>query len=62
MVPLLRVILPWSLHMSSRLIKGRKGKKGKVVFGKVESLDEIQEEVIKKGGKEMSLGWSHQVS
>jgi hypothetical protein len=51
MFPLLRVIPQWSHQMSSRLIKGWKGEKGKVGSGKVESPDELQEELIKKGGK-----------
>jgi hypothetical protein len=61
MVPLLRVIPQWSHQMSSRLIKGWKGKKGKVGSWKVESPDELQEELI-KGGKGTSLGWSRQAS
>jgi hypothetical protein len=32
--------------------------KGKVGSWKVESPDELQEELIKKGGKGTSLGWS----
>jgi hypothetical protein len=36
--------------------------KGKVGSKKVESLDELQEELIKKGGKGMPLGWSLQES
>jgi hypothetical protein len=34
-------------------------RQGKVGFGKVESPDELQEEII-KGGKGMSPRWSHQ--
>jgi hypothetical protein len=34
----------------------------KVGSGKVESPDELREELIKKGKNGMSLGWSHQVS
>jgi hypothetical protein len=30
--------------------------------GKVESPDELQDELIKEGGKGTSLGWSRQVS
>jgi hypothetical protein len=37
-----------------------RGKREKWVLGKVESPDELQEELIKKGGKGTSLGWSHQ--
>jgi hypothetical protein len=49
--------------MISRLIKGWKGgnREGKG-FGKVESQDEFQNELIKKGGKVMFLRWIHQVS
>jgi hypothetical protein len=47
--------------MSSRLIKGWKGGKGKVGSWKVESPDELQEELI-KGGKGTSFRWSHQES
>jgi hypothetical protein len=36
--------------------------KGKVGSWKVESPDELQEELIKKGGKGTSLGWSRQES
>jgi hypothetical protein len=35
---------------------------GKKESRKVESPDEFQNELIKKGGKGMFLGWSHQVS
>jgi hypothetical protein len=38
-----------------------RGEKGKVGSGKVESPDELQEELI-KGGKGTSLGWSRQES
>jgi len=31
-------------------------------YGKVESLDEIQEELIKKAGEGTSFGWSRQAS
>jgi hypothetical protein len=36
--------------------------KGKVGSGKVESPDELQNELIKKKGKGTSLGWSRQES
>ena len=36
--------------------------KGKVSYGKVESLDEIKDELIKKSGKGTFLGWSCQES
>jgi hypothetical protein len=39
-----------------------RGKEGKVGSGKVESPDELQDELIKKGGKGTSLGWSRQES
>jgi hypothetical protein len=42
--------------------KRERGKKGKVGSWKVESPDELQEELIKKGGKGTSLGWSRQES
>jgi hypothetical protein len=35
-----------------------RGEKGKVGSRKVESPDELQNELIKKGGKGTSLGWS----
>jgi hypothetical protein len=38
-----------------------RGKQGKVGSGKVESPDELQEELI-KGGKGTSFRWSHQES
>jgi hypothetical protein len=38
-----------------------RGKQGKVGSGKVESPDELQEELI-KGGKGTSFGWSRQAS
>jgi hypothetical protein len=48
--------------MSSRLIKGWKGgKRERWVLGKVESPDELQEELI-KGGKGKSFRWSRQES
>jgi hypothetical protein len=40
----------------------REKKKGKVGSGKVESPDELQDELIKKSGKGTSLGWSRQAS
>jgi hypothetical protein len=42
--------------MSSRLIKGWKGIREKWVLGKVESLDKLQEELIKKVKRERPLG------
>ena len=39
-----------------------KVKEGKLDSWKVESLDEFQNELIKKGGKGTSLGWSRQAS
>jgi hypothetical protein len=46
--------------MRSRLIKGWKGgNKERWVLGKVESPDELQEELI-KGGRGTSFKWSHQ--
>jgi hypothetical protein len=49
--------------MRSRLIKGWKGgKRERKGSGNVESSDEFQDELIKKGGKGTSLGWSHQAS
>jgi hypothetical protein len=39
-----------------------RAKTGNVGSGKVDSLHEFQNELIKKGGKRTSLGWSHQVS
>jgi hypothetical protein len=36
--------------------------KGKVGYGKVESPDELQDELIKEKGKGTSLRWSHQAS
>ena len=36
--------------------------KGKVGSGKVESPDELQDELIKKGGKGTPLGWSRKAS
>jgi hypothetical protein len=59
MVPSFRVIPQWSCQMSSRLIKGKKGKVGS---WKVESPDEIQGELIKEKGKGTSLRWNHRES
>jgi hypothetical protein len=61
MVPLLKVIPQWSHQMSSRLTKGWKRIREKWVLGRWRP-DELQEELIKEGGKGTSLGWSHQES
>jgi hypothetical protein len=48
--------------MRSRLVKGWKGgNQGKVGFWKMESSDELQEEII-KGGRGTSFKWSHHKS
>jgi hypothetical protein len=48
--------------MSSKAHQRMEKDKEKVGFGKVESLDEIEYELINKGGKGTSLWWSHQAS
>jgi hypothetical protein len=50
------------MESSDELKAHQRRERDKVGSGKVESLDELQEDIIKKGGKVTSLGWSFQES
>ena len=59
-IPLTEKTLQRSHQVILSITKGGKGKEGKVGLWKVELPDEIQDKLIKKGGKGTSLGWSLQ--